>query len=326
MRAECRSCQRCGRVDPGRWVGRPGPLWCFFCGRQITVVDVSDWSAWIAEQIERKRALQAAGELHTRKQSARESDTEIGADGLAGELAACLLLCPGFLSEWQRSVELSVSNRGRDLLPSWTGGRRSVEVKYTKHRDETRGYLLLRPPPWKGPTCAPSSSTTAFMCWCNLIGRPMVLAAGWTGSGFLPGRSRTPGVSQLGKSIAGWFTGLAWIRSTLYLSRLRSTLPCFLVSPRQMGTVDSTFGMGTLLTMAGWSSIGKISGTIRAVFRDIFTCSAVETIPRSASRSTSGPRLTTRTPQTISVRFRELSEDIGAGSCRLFRLTPRGAG
>ncbi len=146
MRVSCRSCGRVGYVDPGRWAGRPGSVWCFHCARPVTHVDVSAWGEWLGRQVDRKRALQTSGQLRTRKQSTQQSDREIDADGLAGKLAACLLLCPGFLQEWQQTVESGGNNRGRDLLAAWTAGKLAVEVKYTPYRSENNGYLLVRPP------------------------------------------------------------------------------------------------------------------------------------------------------------------------------------
>ncbi len=146
MRVACGSCGRAGYIGPGRPIQRPGPVWCFYCARPLTHVDVSPWHEWLFQQVERKRALQASGQLYTRKQSVYDSDCAIDFEGLAGELAACLLLSPGYLTEWQRAVEGGGNNRGRDLLPTWTAGTKTVEVKFTRYRDESRGYLLVRPP------------------------------------------------------------------------------------------------------------------------------------------------------------------------------------
>jgi hypothetical protein len=154
MRVECQSCKRSGIVDPCRWAGRSGPLMCFYCGRLISVVDVSRWRKWIAGYVQIKKEMQKSGQLHTRKQSLLESDSTIDSDGIAGELAACLLLCPGFLREWQESAENGGNNRGRDLIALWTGLPKSVEVKFTKYQDDRNGYLLIRPP----------SGTGAQMC------------------------------------------------------------------------------------------------------------------------------------------------------------------
>jgi hypothetical protein len=62
---------------------------CFYCGRPINAVEISPWNQWIAEQVQKKHAIQQSGQLHTRKQSFDESDVMIDSDGLGGELAAC---------------------------------------------------------------------------------------------------------------------------------------------------------------------------------------------------------------------------------------------
>src|SRR5262249_23936473 len=64
--------------------------------------------------------------------------------GLAGELAACLLLAPEFLGHWREQERRGGENRGRDLLRRWTGVDKHVEVKTTPHCGSDTGYLLLR--------------------------------------------------------------------------------------------------------------------------------------------------------------------------------------
>ena len=126
--------------------GRRGALRCGECREPITTVDVAGCRTWLEQQVEHKRRLAAAGRLGTRKQSRRQSDAEIDLDGLAAELAACVLLCPGAFDRWRRATELGGNNRGRDLLPRWTKFDKPVEVKQTRYHDDRRGFLLIRPP------------------------------------------------------------------------------------------------------------------------------------------------------------------------------------
>jgi hypothetical protein len=109
-------------------------------------VDVSAAADWINSQVARKRNLQESGRLGTRKQSLRQSDSEIDRDGLSAELATCAILCPAAFDRWKRNAERSQGNRGRDLLRTWTGLDRTVEVKHTRYQDAQRGFLLVRPP------------------------------------------------------------------------------------------------------------------------------------------------------------------------------------
>lgn len=125
-----------------------GLLTCPACRSPILEVDVRDARSWIDQQVERKRQLAQRGHLGTRKQSRRQSDERIDRDGLSAELAAAVILCPGSLAAWQRAAAAQKNNRGRDLLRSWTGLAKPVEVKQTRYQDAERGYLLVRPPRW----------------------------------------------------------------------------------------------------------------------------------------------------------------------------------
>ena len=122
------------------------PLRCESCGALITTVDVADCAEWIESQVARKRKLLESGQLGTRKQARRQTDSAIDRDGLSAEFAACALLCPTAFVIWKRKAEGSTGNRGRDLWRTWTGLDRPVEVKHTRYRDEERGFLLVRPP------------------------------------------------------------------------------------------------------------------------------------------------------------------------------------
>ncbi|MFZ5833267.1 MAG: hypothetical protein ACOY3P_24525 [Planctomycetota bacterium] len=81
----------------------------------------------------------------TRKQSTGQSDTDIDRDGLQAELAACLIIAPGYRDAW---LARDGANRGCDLPVEWTGLPKSIEVKQTRYHDARRGYLLVRPPRW----------------------------------------------------------------------------------------------------------------------------------------------------------------------------------
>lgn len=123
-----------------------GPLRCARCNAVITAIDVTGAGGWIEAQVARKRQLADVGQLATRKQSSRQSDEEIDRDGLSAELAACVLLCPGSMNKWRKAAEICTGNRGRDLLRSWTGLMKPVEVKHTRYQTENLGVLLVRPP------------------------------------------------------------------------------------------------------------------------------------------------------------------------------------
>jgi hypothetical protein len=123
-----------------------GPLRCEHCDELIMAVDVSATAEWIESQVDRKRHLLETGQLGTRKQSTQQTDSDIDRDGLSAELAACAILCPNAFVSWTRAAERSKGNRGRDLLRTWTGLNRPVEVKHTRYQDDHRGFLVIRPP------------------------------------------------------------------------------------------------------------------------------------------------------------------------------------
>jgi hypothetical protein len=77
MWARCVSCRAEGEVSLPETVHQVGLLACPACGQVLTTVDVSQWSPWIEAHVQRKRSLQAAGCLHTRKQSVGQTDDQI---------------------------------------------------------------------------------------------------------------------------------------------------------------------------------------------------------------------------------------------------------
>jgi hypothetical protein len=116
-----------------------GPLACPTCRASTVAVNVSRWAEWIPWQVDRKK------ELRSRKQDPKHSDPEVNCTGLAGELAACLMLCPAQLLEWRKREEGGGRNRGCDLPREWIGLDRDVEVKEQPHQDEEKGLLIVRP-------------------------------------------------------------------------------------------------------------------------------------------------------------------------------------
>lgn len=140
---ECQHCHHLAEVASERFYGISGPLRCFGCCCPITRVKVQSCRVWAAQQVERKRQMQKTGALHSRKQSQRHSDEEIDWNGLIGELATCVLLCPGRLRDWQTATESGGGNRGRDLLGAWVGLPKTIEVKSTEYHD---CHLIVRPP------------------------------------------------------------------------------------------------------------------------------------------------------------------------------------
>ncbi len=156
-----------------------GFLNCPQCNQCVTELDVTDCRQWVEQQVAYKRRLSQQGKLGTRKQSSRQSDEEIDRDGLAAELVACLLLCPGRFEAWRRSAERGGGNRGRDLSRHWTGLGKPVEVKQTRYHDERRGYLLVRPPRWTPGDMRPEYVDDAY--YVLLHGAPYrYLVSGWT--------------------------------------------------------------------------------------------------------------------------------------------------
>lgn len=121
-------------------------LRCSTCSDLIVDVDVSGVKPWIESQVARKQRLVEQGKLHSRKQATKRGDAAIDRDGLSAEAAACAILCPSAFSRWQRSAGQTQGNRGRDLLRSWTGLDKPIEVKHTRYHDSQRGFLLIRPP------------------------------------------------------------------------------------------------------------------------------------------------------------------------------------
>jgi superfamily I DNA/RNA helicase/mRNA-degrading endonuclease RelE of RelBE toxin-antitoxin system len=124
----------------------PGALACPECGLLIRRVSVRTWSHWVRNQVAWKSSRQHVGVLRSRRQAVSLTDAEIDRDGLAAELAACVLLCPFALDPWREGQEGGGPNRGRDFPAGWTGLVRPVEVKQTRHYTARAGYLLVRPP------------------------------------------------------------------------------------------------------------------------------------------------------------------------------------
>jgi hypothetical protein len=157
---------------------RRGFLKCPQCNQCVTELDVSDARQWVEQQVARKRGLLRQGKLGTRKQSARQSDEQIDRDGLAAELVACVLLCPGRFETWRRAAERGGGNRGRDLSAHWTGLDKPVEVKQTRYHDDRRGYLLVRPPRWTPGEMRPEYIDDAY--YVLLHGEPYrYTISGW---------------------------------------------------------------------------------------------------------------------------------------------------
>jgi ribosomal protein L44E len=119
--------------------GRRFPLACPTCRKHTRAVSVRRWKDWIEEQVRCKR------KLPSRKQAARQSDPDISFTGVAGELAACLLVCPGYVQAWRRREEEGGNNRGCDLPKEWTGLDKDIEVKEQPYQEDHRGLLIIRP-------------------------------------------------------------------------------------------------------------------------------------------------------------------------------------
>lgn len=124
-------------------LGAAGPLACPNCARLVTMIGVEPWRPRIEAMVAQMAQRQRVGVIGTRKQSLGQSDETIDRDGREAELAACLLLCPGYRDSW---LESGGPNRGCDLPTAWTSLPKPVEVKQTRYCDSRRGYLLIRPP------------------------------------------------------------------------------------------------------------------------------------------------------------------------------------
>jgi len=106
---------------------------------------VRKWESVIEEKVAYMMTLQACGAVGSRKQDGSRSDEEVSRDGLQAELAAVLMLCPGYRQVW---LGRSGPNRGCDLPTKWTGLPKPVEVKMTRYYGDKTGYLVIRPPRW----------------------------------------------------------------------------------------------------------------------------------------------------------------------------------
>ena len=138
----CDHCHTEGDVELSP-LGSNGPLVCPNCGQLITMIGVEPWRSQIENRVAEMARRQRIGAIGTRKQSFGQSDTDVDRDGREAELAACLLLCPGYRQEWFHS---DGPNRGCDLPAEWTSLPKPVEVKQTRYCDERRGCLIVRPP------------------------------------------------------------------------------------------------------------------------------------------------------------------------------------
>jgi len=138
---ECAGCKASGfltvEASPG------GFLACPDCGGPPRRLGVANWSDWIQKQADEKQEAVASGRLGTRKQDYGRSDRDIDVIGTGAELAACLAFCPDRLVDFKL---FQGPNRGRDFPREWTGLQKPIEVKHTKWRTDTTGYLLVRPP------------------------------------------------------------------------------------------------------------------------------------------------------------------------------------
>lgn len=86
--------------------------------------------------------------LRSRKQSQR-SERETSIEGIRAELAAAKALCltDKLLRLYKKnSMERTGSDRGRDIVPYFTGLSKPVEVKFTPVKNDRTGFLFLRPP------------------------------------------------------------------------------------------------------------------------------------------------------------------------------------
>jgi hypothetical protein len=184
MWAACSSCRAEGDIELAPHPG-PGFLRCCECGAVLDTVDVSAWhlelelAAWTNDR------LHVEGKLGSRKQAATQTDVAIDIEGRGAELAACLVLCPRALPWWLEALEHASPNRGRDLPPEWTGLDKPVEVKQTRYRSATKGFLLLRPP--RGTPGPMSGDYVDDSYYVLLCGHPFRYGlAGWTDrAGFL---------------------------------------------------------------------------------------------------------------------------------------------
>lgn len=177
MLIECSHCGSRGHVTlPEN--GGYGLLACPECGESPSMIDVSGWREFVVEAADRKQRAQSRGLIRTRKQGTIHSDRQINIDGLAAELAGCLLLSPGSLAQYMRIAMAGGNNRGRDLVPAITGLLRPVEVKQTRYNDDRRGFLLVRPPLGSGKKMFPhllDDSYYVLLCGQEYRFR----AAGW---------------------------------------------------------------------------------------------------------------------------------------------------
>jgi len=180
----CEHCHTEGHVQLPP-TGSIGPLVCPNCSHLVTMIGVEPWRPRIEQGVAKMARRQRVGMIGTRKQSWGQSETDVDRDGREAELAACLLLCPGYREEW---LETDGPNRGCDLPTPWTLLPKPVEVKQTRYCDDHRGCLIIRP-----PRHTPGPMRTAYIDDCfyllmhgqqglyTLLGwadRPLLLAAG----------------------------------------------------------------------------------------------------------------------------------------------------
>ena len=178
-------------------------------------MDTSPLSSWIEKEVERKRRLQASGQLKTRIQTTSQDDQEIDQDGLHAEFAACVVLCPHRLLDWQDAATSNQKNRGQDLPRDWTGLSKPVEVKFTRHFSSTTGYLLVRPPSGHGKAMTPEFIDDAYYLLLSKRDRQIQIL-GWIDRSEFLNRKEVDPVGRSGTQVECW--GVLW-KNLLGLSK-----------------------------------------------------------------------------------------------------------
>jgi len=209
-----------------------GQLVCQTCDRLISVLDTSPFSSWIDKEVDRKRDLQASGQLKTRIQTNLQDDQEIDRDGLHAEIAACLVLCPHRLLDWQNAATSNQNNRGGDLPSDWTGLSKPIEIKFTRYFSSKLGYLLVRPPSGQGKAMKPDFIDDAYYL---LLTRQqgMMQVLGWIDRTEFLARKKIDPVGRSAAQVECW--GVLW-RDLIGLSRLeRSRCTNFLKLDTELG-------------------------------------------------------------------------------------------
>jgi hypothetical protein len=144
IKAKCRDCGASGdlTVELPR---PPGPLACPACGGLPSWVGVHSLMPWVEDKARYFELRMRRGEIGTRKQDYKSSEFDTSVIGLAAELAGCFVMCPNRIPQYMAS-KIDAGNRGIDLPPEWTGLDRPLEVKQTRYRTSTKGFMIVRPP------------------------------------------------------------------------------------------------------------------------------------------------------------------------------------